>query len=178
MASPIRQRLLDLATDIATTQLDEMTFSPSVVCQTCLPAAKPPDIVRLWEVRQGRACFRWKLGVSSIHEQDTSKNRDCLWRKAQLRPEGALCSNSYLREAPASQLLAARPLMGSVMSPMTPAILAEIVPDLRLLAANFSRNPQRGISGRTGVGRVLQDILLVRSSRRTSLYLILRWLTT
>jgi hypothetical protein len=33
MASPIRQRLLDLATDIATTQPDEMTFSHSVLCQ-------------------------------------------------------------------------------------------------------------------------------------------------
>ena len=33
MASPFRQRLLDLATDIATTQPDEMTFSHSVLCQ-------------------------------------------------------------------------------------------------------------------------------------------------
>ena len=62
MASPIRQRLLDLATDIATTQPDEMTFSHSVLCQTCLPAAKPPDTVRLWEVRQGRAVLQVEAG--------------------------------------------------------------------------------------------------------------------
>src|SRR4051794_27425991 len=62
MVSPIRQRLLDLATDIATTQPDEMTFSHSVLCQTCLPAAKPPDSVRLWEVKQGRAVLQVEAG--------------------------------------------------------------------------------------------------------------------
>ena len=62
MASPIRQRLLDLATDIATTQPDEMTFSHSVLCQTCLPASKPPGSIRLWEVKQGRALLQVEAG--------------------------------------------------------------------------------------------------------------------
>ena len=62
MANPIRQRLLDLATDIATTQSDEMTFSHTVLCQTCLPAARPPDNTSLWEVRQGRAVLQVEAG--------------------------------------------------------------------------------------------------------------------
>ena len=76
MASPIRQRLLNRAMNIATTQPDEMTFSHSVLCQTCLPAAKPSESVRLWEVRQGRAVLQVEAGRVLIPE-GTSKNLDC-----------------------------------------------------------------------------------------------------
>jgi Plasmid encoded RepA protein len=53
--TPIQQRLLDLATDIATTPAEELAFQHSVLAQTYLPAAKPPDGALTWEVRQGRA---------------------------------------------------------------------------------------------------------------------------
>lgn len=38
MASPIRQRLLDLATEIATSPPEDFAFTHSVLAQTSLPA--------------------------------------------------------------------------------------------------------------------------------------------
>jgi hypothetical protein len=55
MATIIQQRLLDLATDIATSAPDELAFTHSVLAQTSLPTAKPPDGMLRWERRQGRA---------------------------------------------------------------------------------------------------------------------------
>ena len=55
MASPIQQRLLDLATDIATSPPEDLAFTHSVLAQTSLPTAKPPDGMLRWERRQGRA---------------------------------------------------------------------------------------------------------------------------
>ena len=55
MATPIRQRLLDLATDIATSPPEDLAFTHSVLAQTSLPTAKPPDGMLRWERRQGRA---------------------------------------------------------------------------------------------------------------------------
>jgi hypothetical protein len=55
MATPIRQRLLDLATDIATSPPDDLAFTHSVLAQTSLPTSKPPDGMLRWERRQGRA---------------------------------------------------------------------------------------------------------------------------
>lgn len=55
MATPIQQRLLDLATDIATSPAEDFAFTHSVLAQTSLPTAKPPDGMLRWERRQGRA---------------------------------------------------------------------------------------------------------------------------
>jgi hypothetical protein len=55
MASNIQQRLLDLATEIATTPADELAFQHSIMAQCALPAAQPPKDVLVWERRQGRA---------------------------------------------------------------------------------------------------------------------------
>jgi hypothetical protein len=55
MATIIQQRLLDLATDIAASPPEDLAFTHSVLAQTSLPTAKPPDGMRRWERRQGRA---------------------------------------------------------------------------------------------------------------------------
>lgn len=62
MTSPIRQRLLDLAGDIATTPPDDLAFSHSIFCQASLPSAKPPEDMRVWVRRQGRATLRVEAG--------------------------------------------------------------------------------------------------------------------
>jgi hypothetical protein len=55
MATIIQQRLLDLATDIATSAPEDLAFTHSVLAQTSLPTAKPPDGMLRWERRQGKA---------------------------------------------------------------------------------------------------------------------------
>lgn len=62
MASVIQQRLLSLATEIATTSPDDLTFQHSILCQTALPAARPPDDMLAWEKRQGRATLLVEAG--------------------------------------------------------------------------------------------------------------------
>ncbi len=62
MASSIQKRLLDLAADIATVLPDELTFQHSLLCQTSLPASRPPEDVLLWERRQGRATLLVEAG--------------------------------------------------------------------------------------------------------------------
>ena len=62
MASVIQQRLLDLATDIATAPPDELAFSHTVLCQTSLPAARPPNDILVWERRQGRTTLLVEAG--------------------------------------------------------------------------------------------------------------------
>jgi Plasmid encoded RepA protein len=62
MASAIQQRLLELSSDIATTPPEELAFSHTVLCQTSLPAARPPDDVLVWERRQGRAMLLVEAG--------------------------------------------------------------------------------------------------------------------
>ncbi len=62
MASAIQKRLLDLATDIATVSPDELTFQHSLLCQTSLPASRPPEDVLVWERRQGRATLLVEAG--------------------------------------------------------------------------------------------------------------------
>jgi hypothetical protein len=60
--TPVQQRLLDLATDIATTPAEELAFTHSVLCQTALPASRPPENIRVWERLQGRARLRLEAG--------------------------------------------------------------------------------------------------------------------
>jgi hypothetical protein len=55
MASLIQLRLLDFATEIATSPPEDFAFTHSVLAQAALPTARPPDDVRKWERRQGRA---------------------------------------------------------------------------------------------------------------------------
>ena len=62
MASAIQQRLLDLATEIATVPPDELAFSHTILCQTSLPAARPPSETLVWERRQGRATLLVEAG--------------------------------------------------------------------------------------------------------------------
>lgn len=64
MTSQIRQRLLDLAGEIATVPPDDLAFSHSVFCQTSLPSAKPPDDVLVWEHRQSRTSIRVEAGTA------------------------------------------------------------------------------------------------------------------
>jgi len=55
MVTLIRQRLLDLSTDITTSAPEDLAFTHSVLAQTSLPTAKPPEGMLRWERRQGRA---------------------------------------------------------------------------------------------------------------------------
>jgi hypothetical protein len=62
LSSPIQQRLLDLATDIATNRPEELTFHHTITCQCALPSVKPDEGVRVWERRQGRATLLIEAG--------------------------------------------------------------------------------------------------------------------
>jgi Plasmid encoded RepA protein len=44
-----------MGADIATSAADELAFTHSVLCQTSLPAGRPPDGMLTWERQQGRA---------------------------------------------------------------------------------------------------------------------------
>ena len=62
MATAIQQRLLDLATDIATSPPEDLAFTHSVLAQTSLPTTRPPDGMRRWERHQGRATLLVQAG--------------------------------------------------------------------------------------------------------------------
>src|SRR3954468_19522208 len=62
MATPVQQRLLNLATDIANSPPDDLAFQHSVLTQTSLPTSKPPEGVLVWERQQGRARLRVEAG--------------------------------------------------------------------------------------------------------------------
>src|SRR5918997_2221490 len=62
MASNIQKRLLDLATDIAISPADDLTFIHTIMAQCALPAAKPPKNVLVWERKQGRATLLVEAG--------------------------------------------------------------------------------------------------------------------
>jgi hypothetical protein len=62
MVSAIQQRLLDLSADIAETPADELAFQHSILAQTSLPAARPPDDLLVWERRQGKATLLVEAG--------------------------------------------------------------------------------------------------------------------
>jgi hypothetical protein len=55
VATIIQQRLFDLAADIATSPPEDLAFTHSVLAQTSLPTARPPEGMLRWERRQGRA---------------------------------------------------------------------------------------------------------------------------
>ena len=62
MATAIKQRLLDLAADIATSPPEDLAFTHSVLAQTSLPTTRPPDGMRRWERHQGRATLLVQAG--------------------------------------------------------------------------------------------------------------------
>src|SRR3954449_1872579 len=62
MVSNIQRRLLNLATDIATSPADDLVFIHTIMAQCALPAAKPPKNVMVWERRQGRATLLVEAG--------------------------------------------------------------------------------------------------------------------
>lgn len=62
MATPVQQRLLNLAADIATTPPEDLAFQHSVLTQTSLPTSKPPEGLLVWEQVQGRARLRVEAG--------------------------------------------------------------------------------------------------------------------
>jgi hypothetical protein len=62
MATAIRQRLLDLAADIASSPPEDLAFTHSVLTQTSLPTTRPPDGMRRWERQQGRATLLVQAG--------------------------------------------------------------------------------------------------------------------
>jgi hypothetical protein len=72
--TPIQQRLLDFSTSIATDSPDDLAFTHSVLCQTSLPAARPPDDVRVWEKQQGRA--RLSLEAGRVNDPKTNRYVD------------------------------------------------------------------------------------------------------
>ena len=62
MASSIEQRLLELGTEIATSPPEDLAFQHTILCQTSLPATRPPDDMLIWERRQGRATLLVEAG--------------------------------------------------------------------------------------------------------------------
>jgi hypothetical protein len=60
--SPLQRRLIEAAADIREGEPDDIAYQHSILCQTSLPAAKPPDGVQRWERRQGRATLLVQAG--------------------------------------------------------------------------------------------------------------------
>jgi hypothetical protein len=60
--SSIQRRLIEAAADIRTDEPDDVAYQHSILCQTALPAAKPPEGALTWEKRQGRATLLVQAG--------------------------------------------------------------------------------------------------------------------
>jgi hypothetical protein len=60
--SSIQRRLIEAAADIRTDEPDDIAYQHSILCQTALPAAKPPEGALTWEKRQGRATLLVQAG--------------------------------------------------------------------------------------------------------------------
>lgn len=60
--SPIQRRLIEAAAGIRSDEPDEIAYQHSILCQTALPAAKPPEGALIWEKRQGRATLMVQAG--------------------------------------------------------------------------------------------------------------------
>lgn len=61
-STPVQRRLLDAATDILTSEPDELAFQHSCMAQCSLPAARPKPDLFVWDKRQGRARLRVEAG--------------------------------------------------------------------------------------------------------------------
>lgn len=60
--SLFQRRLIETAADIRSEEPDDIAFQHSILCQTSLPAAKPPEGALRWEKRQGRATLLVQAG--------------------------------------------------------------------------------------------------------------------
>ena len=60
--SPIQRRLIEAAAEIRSDEPDDIAYQHSILCQTALPAAKPPEGALTWERRQGRATLMVQAG--------------------------------------------------------------------------------------------------------------------
>ena len=60
--SPLQRRLIEAAADIREGEPDDIAYQHSILCQTSLPAAKPPEGMLRWEKRQGRATLLVQAG--------------------------------------------------------------------------------------------------------------------
>jgi hypothetical protein len=60
--SPLQRRLIEAAADIREGEPDDIAYQHSILCQTSLPAAKPPEGMLRWERRQGRATLLVQAG--------------------------------------------------------------------------------------------------------------------
>jgi len=60
--SPLQRRLIEAAAGIREGEPDDIAYQHSILCQTSLPAAKPPEGMLRWEKRQGRATLLVQAG--------------------------------------------------------------------------------------------------------------------
>jgi len=60
--SPLQRRLIEAAATIRSDEPDDIAYQHSILCQTALPAAKPPPGAVIWEKRQGRATLMVQAG--------------------------------------------------------------------------------------------------------------------
>ena len=60
--SPLQRRLIEAAAGIRADEPDDIAYQHSILCQTSLPAAKPPEGMLRWEKRQGRATLLVQAG--------------------------------------------------------------------------------------------------------------------
>lgn len=60
--SLLQKRLMEAAADIRDGEPDDIAYQHSILCQTSLPAAKPPEGMLRWEKRQGRATLLVQAG--------------------------------------------------------------------------------------------------------------------
>jgi hypothetical protein len=65
----VKRRLIRAGTSIRQDVPDELTYTHTVLAQTCLPARKPDDDTRQWERQQGRAMLMVEAG-SAYHPQE------------------------------------------------------------------------------------------------------------
>jgi hypothetical protein len=69
--TPIKMRLIKAGAAIRQDVADELTYTHTVLAQTCLPARKPDDNIRQWERQQGRAMLMVEAG-SAYHPKEKS----------------------------------------------------------------------------------------------------------
>jgi len=60
--SPLQRRLIEAAADIREGEPDDIAYQHTILCQTSLPATKPPEGMLRWEKRQGRATLLVQAG--------------------------------------------------------------------------------------------------------------------
>lgn len=62
--TPVQMRLIKAGMAIRQDMAEELTFTHTVLAQTCLPARKPDDALRQWRREQGRALLMLEAGTA------------------------------------------------------------------------------------------------------------------